>query len=559
MYSSSHYLRAIIAAILSVQMILPPQWFGNKARASQEEDFVSMTHRFARERAQTLLNEILVEAMFQAIRSQVRPGENGIEQAMRRLTEQIGVQLQRAETMTIRPDEVALLTGQELSKMSIDFTNLMVQLRANRSSLRDYRVEAANAQAMVRNMAEGFMANLQGYCRDGVTISPYSQILPAVKPLIPVFSINFEATVQGQPDGSSQGGSAVSIGSTPEEQAMWVGLYAVNAVIAGKLITGQWILTGSAMAAQTAATSAAILGAAFAATAVIALIVIAVSYLKAQEESRKMVERQREMFENRASAEDGRRYFQEYCRQTEALFGDLSKDLDAVANGDQTILGWIEAQGAEQEAFINRYVTIFQAYRAKREQLTKDLPPQLSDEQRSTLFKQLSESEEGKKFQEISNELTSGKMAQVIRYLMLRSFRDVKTMTDRVQSYASQNLQNIDLRQLRAREQELRELAIFQNTREIEIQTQSSWQDLLKESREVAGLYAELDGLILAKARLIFESSVNSDIRAQWQEIETKMTTWYTRLQTVRGTHPDNTLLQKLERDFNYLRRVGQL
>lgn len=540
-------IAAFVAATMTVMGMAPLP-----ARANDADDYISKTHKIARERAQSLMNEILVEAMTSAVNSQLKADPEGVRKAFSDTQKRLQSHLQQLEPIiAVSPDEAKSMTGDELTQLSKFYRQTLIKIRSNERSLNDIAADIYNQNAVIRKIAEQFIKNLEQYCANGLAIDPYNEILPAVRPLMPTYSINFTYTIGGQDDGHGAGGRTATVGHGAEAAAIWTTIYAVNTAIAASIISGKVILTQAAMASLTTAQTATAALAAAGVTLVIAVIVIAVMSEMARKESERMVKDQRRMFVERAGIEDGRNYFKEQCRSTRALFGDLSAELNKLASGDENSIRSLKEAEPNAKKAVQEYFDILKAYHAKRTEITKTLNANSSDEDKMKAAKALEESSEGQHFKKMGEELSPEKLVPLIKHALLANF-----LAASQNSAAVDFGPEVDWATLDARNKALLELAIVKNSAEAEMASLPNWQAELKANIEIRSLYARLDRLIIRKAEWIF--SVSRDLnKVQYEIIHREMKEWYASLRATLAIYPNSNLLKQLERDFHRIESVG--
>lgn len=197
------------------------------------------------------------------------------------------------------------------------------------------------------------------------------------------------------------------------------------------------------------------------------------------------------------------------------------------------------------------YTDILKAYHLKRTEIQKELTANASEEQKRAAAKKLEETEEGKRFKKMGEELKPETLVPIIKHSLLSNFLN-----------ASQNSAAVDFgkelnwEDLEARNKALMNLAISKNVAEAELTSNPTWQSELKQNIEIRSLYARLDRLIIRKAEWIF--NVTRDLnKAEFEKIKREMGEWYSNLRTTLAVYPDSSVLKQLEKDFRRFENVG--
>lgn len=548
MYLSTCFYKQLVAIVVASALttggIAPVRSYAGEAN-----EYIENTHKVARERAHSLMNEVLIEAMVSAVNSQIKANPEGVKRALADVQQRLQGQLQQLEPIiAISPEEAKSMTGAELTRLSQSYRKTLTKLRASEDHIYSIAAEVFNQNAVIRKIAEDFMKNLDNYCQQGIAIDPFNQILPAIRPLMPTYSVHFTYS-SGQNDGQADGNRSVSLGNGEEAAAIWTTVYAINTSVALVLITGKGL--AAAMTGATAAQMGAAALAGFGVTLVIAVIVLAVMSEMARKESEKMVKDQRRMFIERAGIEDGRNYFKEQCRATRTLFGDMSAEMNKIAAGDAAALQSLKDSEPEVKKAMKSYTDILKAYHAKRTEIQKELKENATEEQKRAAAKQLEETEEGKRFKKMGEDLKPETLVPIIRHSLLANFSNA------AQNSAAVDFgKGLDWEGLEARNKALMDLAISKNVAETELTSIPNWQAELKQNIEIRSLYARLDRLIIRKAEWIF--SVTRDLnKAEFEKIKREMGEWYNSLRATSAIYPSSALLKQLEKDFRRFETIG--
>lgn len=551
MHLSTHYAKQLITWLLSVQLclvgILPAA-----VQANEADEFIKKSHEMAKERAKSLMNETLIEAMLASLKSQIKGSPEQVKQAMDQIQVELNRNLQQLEPLlAIDPSQASKLTGKELTLLSQEFRQTLNRLRLNNRYMYDVVAQVRNQRGVARQVIEEFLKNLDNQCREGLAIDPYNEILPAIHPLMPSYEFNFSVPIYGEDTGDSAARRSVSVGHGAGGVAIWTTIYALNTVVVGSILAGKLVLTQAAM--QSANVFGAALIGGFGVTLVIALVALAIMSHEAQQESERMVKDQRRVFEDQAKLEDGRRYFQTECRAAQRLFGDVLGDMDKIESEDKDTIEKLDAQKEKSVQIMQEFIDVLRAYHKKREKLFEKITEGSSNQERTAAAKQLEESEEGKRMKAIGEKLTPEKLVSLIRFSFLSNFKNAHEIANAIDLKQL----DFDFSDLESRSHALRELAFMQNMRESGIQAHLAWQAELKQNQEVTALYSELDRLIVRKANWIF--SLEKDLRvSELTSIKADMAKWYERLSEALKQNPASQLLRQLHSDFGRVSTIGE-
>lgn len=135
MYQSSCFYKQLIAIVVAssvaVAGIVPVRSYAGEA-----DDYIENTHKVARERAHSLMNEILIEAMVSAVNSQIKANPEGVKRALEEIQQRLQSQLQQLEPIiAISPDEAKNMTGAELTRLSQSYRKTLTKLRVSQDHI----------------------------------------------------------------------------------------------------------------------------------------------------------------------------------------------------------------------------------------------------------------------------------------------------------------------------------------------------------------------------------------------------------------------------------------
>lgn len=519
-----------------------------QARArSQTDEYIESTHVQTRARAQGILNHLLGEALLKAIGLDSSNNRAHLSEKLNEVDKELPTQLRQMQAFMQLDFREMNLSGTQLERISHDYRQLLRDLRFREMFIRDLRTEAVQAHLRVRQSIDEFRRRFSQYCSEGVRVAYSGDILPALQPLMPSYEIRLYRNLEEEQAGEAYTQSGVSIGDYETEAIV---LMAINTVIAAKLVTGSWVLTGTAFKALAFSQQASILMGAGVATAAIIAVVVAVQLNEARKESERLVKQQRRMFLERATAEDGRRYFQESCNKALAVLVELDRDLELVDKGDLDMREQVEQVAAENEHFITYYLETLKAYHDKHQALSLEFKDLGEEAAKEAVEEALYGSLEGQNLIKMGQEMSEERLAKMISSVLLANYYTTYQLSENAVERIGEQLQSLNMESMEAWDRELWTLARNQKIREIELLMNFTWQDAMRESREIAALYYELDRLILSYAQAIFTFELVEDVESARRQYFAGMTEWKSSLDQLIGEFPNSGLLQSLRRDY---------
>ncbi|MCB0355717.1 MAG: hypothetical protein KDD40_01850, partial [Bdellovibrionales bacterium] len=331
-------------------------------KINKEKSYVDKTHDYSKLQAENILSGALVQALYKTLNYNMAGAFDQHIEELAQDSEFIQSKLQMIQSyMQLNQNEVLDLTEETLAAMHQDLRTLAREVRHIDSSLHTRMLNVQELQNIFPKVARDITHTIHELCEKGVAVDPYSEMLPVIKPIMPSYSIYIQAPIAGEPTPESYAGSGGQVGSGDEAAVIWTLTYAINFVVALKLVTGKLILTQTAMSTVSTAQAATSAAYAAAATLVIAVIVILVSLYGAQQASVRAVKSARFNFLNRADAEDGRTYLKEKCNLSKVHFDDLLPKMELIAMSDKATLDQLTQ---ESPIYFTQMETLLSAHAA---------------------------------------------------------------------------------------------------------------------------------------------------------------------------------------------------
>lgn len=546
MHSQSSFSNQLIRVVLAMALVLPGPW-SVSAHAGQEQ--IDESYRGMRASTDRILSHMLTAAMAQAMQLSASYKDPTLKTRIDELATEMRSAVQEARPY-LQLKDILETPGAELTLMSQDLSSILARVKGADMVLTLNRREALASSAAAAQLTQDFLKNFEAYCNQGLAISPYAEVMPVVKPLMPNIEIYIGMSTDG--NGVPNAPATVRAGEIKNAPLIGTGIYLTSWIVAAKLITGKWVLSQTAAASMSSTAYMATSLYALGVTAAVAVVVFAVTAYEAQQASVRAVHDQRDTFNRMATSADSERYFKQRCQTLRSTFIGFTERLAAIARGEPKALNALQAQDERNMAYLNKYVNVMRAYQEKEMNLVKGYKQPLSSDDEKKILKDLGESSEGKAVAEIGRELTGERLSDLIQYLMAKTYRESLAYDAAVEDQVKET--RVDIAAVESALKQIRKLAYLQNIRRAQLMSQVL-QNEFAHSAEIGGLYRELDRLIIRRARLAVDMSLQRPTTDSTPALDADFGAWRVRLITAQATYPGSPTLKQLAKDFDYVSR----
>lgn len=547
-------LHRVFVCLLCSSLSLVP----NSRASGNYQEYIRRTHRLADEAALRLVNQVMLDAMHGAFRVRVDLNEDQLRQVLNQSGSILDSSLVRMRTLgNLPPVALSRLTAQQLETIRADHRRLIQNVRRVQLDLADRRLAVNHGRSLVRGTVSAFLQNLGQVCREGLMTDIQTSGLLPIPSVIPHFE--FRGNFGGGLDGSdpNAGGWAQVGDGSPENIATWALVHAGSTILAGYLITGKVILTGSALAASGAAL--AILATGVLITAVIAAIVFLGGRQRAITESERAAGEAASAFLRRAGPEHVAERFRFHCDRVMATLASLPLIFDRIERGDQLIMAELDTARATLGREMQAIQQASSAHNRKfMELLGTRRWADLKSEDQNEIRRRLNESEEGRAWHRISESFTNEKTTDLVRFSFMNTYAEAERVA---QTYgvAVQRLQErINMDQLLAQQEQLRQITELKHRQEFESATQGLLARQDATHREIREILLDFDRSLLARAQWIARGDFSPEATAEYAQWEIFFERTAERLEALRVASPQDPVLQAIWGDFRRFRNLSR-
>lgn len=549
MFSRLLIQRKLICGLLCVcvgaQPIFPPL-----AHASEADDFIAKTHDLAKSVAINGVNLQLLGALQDALR---KSGGLKTDEALKIMEDQgfvyQNLKSQLARLYAVSQDKTSQLTRDQLKRMYKEYLSTLESFYSQRVRVEDLRREAYEYRSFIYETVDQFLKNLDSSCQLGYHPDIFDKTLPPRQVLMPNYEFRASVAIDGDGPRFDPSHSAIGIGKTDEERAMWALGTALTIAASASVLSGSVVLTGEAFAAMASGTQLAAVGMGLGITAAIAAVIIVSQIIASRRESEKIVREQSLIFHERADHNTVNAIYTEKCNQVKSLFVNMRSEMDGIGSGDAHALAALEKERAVNEHLVANFRATIKAYIDKQNEVLGSDYDRLTDEQKSSRQKALAESQEGTALFEMVKSLTPENMVSMVGFVLkdlyLKGIKHAAALEahfETIQTSAGED-------KYRHRAEILNRLLVAQELEVMNLKGHAEFTNALKRNEVLRGIYADLDSIVIDFAGLLLKDS-KSDGK-DWKLLEARISKIARKVQKAALENPDEPLLKHI------LKRIG--
>lgn len=551
---SQFFNRRLICLGTALSFFLQSSLFTSQAQAQNADQFIAKTHEIAKKVADNSLNSLLLSSFQMALRLAAQlDTEKMVEVVQRQKQILLGYRSDLGKIYARSIDPQALLSGAQLTQLYKDYLKTASDIAKQTLTIEGIRTDSYAYQSQVFKVADQFLNNLEGTCVNGLHMSPYSEVAPILKAIMPEFEIKVAGSISGDGFQLKPDSSSVMLFGSDQEKMISAGVFLGSVMLSTYALTGTWVLSQTAFQSLALNTQMAALGMGLGITAAIAVVVLAVQTAEARAKSEEYVREQRKIFENRANHNTVNQLFTTKCNEVKNSLSSLRKDLKSLAEGKATAIALFNSDKNVQLNRIQQVTNTLSAYQKQSLEILKSDFNNQPDNIKAERQKALSETPEAKAFLEQSEKLSPVEMADMIRFLMRAFYQDGIKHAEAVEKEYQEIITLISKDSMKNRATVLRKLASKQNIFEFEVRTKSNLNLVLQNAPKIAEIYAELDQIVFDIGAQIMDTMGNAFV---WDEIEHRIIIFQNKVRELLAQDPRDEILQHIEQ---HLREIQTL